>query len=129
GEAAAAAGLGNGLRGRQADRLAALRDDLPGLLVRDVLRHEPAEEPVGERLDRADLVGVDEDAVLVSAVLEADDDVLRDIDETSREVSGVGRANGRVGETLSATVRRGGVLRGRSVTAEGRHDREGGGEA
>src|SRR5439155_2978833 len=96
---AAHAGIGDGLRELQVDRLAALRDDLAGLVVLYVVRHEPAEETIGERLDRADLVGVDEDAVLVSAILEADEDVLRDVDETPREVARVRGPDCRVGET------------------------------
>src|SRR5205814_9253737 len=78
----------------------------------------------GERLDRADLVGVDEDAVLVTAILEADDHVLRDVDETAREVPGVRGTDGRVGETLAATVRRDEVLEDREALAEVRTDRQ-----
>ena len=40
-----------------------------------------------------------------------DDDVLRDVDETAREVAGVRRLERRVGETLTGAVRRDEVLR------------------
>src|SRR4029077_9027420 len=115
--------VGDRARELEVDRVAPLGDDLPRA-VGDVLRHEPAEETVGERLDRADLVGVDEDAVLVSAVLETDDDVLRDVHETPREVAGVRGADGRVGETLAATVRRDEVLENGEALAEVRTDRQ-----
>src|SRR5205814_6069179 len=66
----------------------------------------------------------DENAVLVAAVLEADDDVLRDVDETPREVARVRGPDGRVGETLAATVRRDEVFEDREALAEVRTDRQ-----
>src|SRR5207245_10646868 len=53
--------VGDGLRELDVDRVSALRDQRVGLGVLDVLSHEPAKATVGERLDGADLVGVDED--------------------------------------------------------------------
>src|SRR2546423_1303629 len=121
---AARSGIGDRGGEHEVDRLAPLGDELV-LRVLDVLRHEPAEETVGEGLDRADLVGVDEDAVLVSAVFEADDDVLRDVDETPCEVARVRGPDGRVGEALAATVRRDEVLEDREALPEVRTDRQG----
>ena len=67
---------------------------------------------------------LDEDAVLVAAVLDADDDVLRHVHEAAGEVAGVGGADGRVGQTLAATVRRDEVLEDREALAEVRTDRQ-----
>ena len=121
---AAHARVGDGAREHEVDRIASLRDHPVGLGFLDVLRDEATEETVGERLDRADLVGVDEDAVLVTAILEADDHVLRDVDETAREVPGVRGTDGRVGETLAATVRRDEVLEDREALPEVRTNRQ-----
>src|SRR2546427_6599397 len=121
---AARAGIGDRRGELEVDRLAPLGGELV-LGILDVLRHEPAEETVGERLDRADLIGIDEDAVLVAAVLEADDHVLRDVDETPREVARVRGPDGRVGETLAGTGCRDEVLEDREALAEVRTRREG----
>ena len=52
-----------------------------------------------------------------------DDDVLRDVDETAREVTGVGGLERRVGETLAGAVRGDEVLQHREPFAEVRGDR------
>src|SRR5439155_21564652 len=54
----------------------------------------------------------------------ANDDVLRDVDETPREIARVRGPDGRVGETLAATVRRDEVLEDREALAEVRTDRQ-----
>src|SRR5207245_11502999 len=82
-------GVSDGSRELEVGRVAALGDQL-ALRILDVLRDDPAEESIRERLDHARLVGVDEDAVLVAAVLQPDDHVLRDGDETAREVARAG---------------------------------------
>ena len=53
---------------------------------------------------------VDADAVERAAVELGDDGVLRDVDETTREVTGVRRLERGVGETLTRAVRRDEVL-------------------
>ena len=58
------------------------------------------------------------DAVVGTAVLEADDDVLRDVDQTTGEVPGVGRTQGGVGEALAGTVGRDEVLENREAFHE-----------
>ena len=57
------------------------------------------------------------------AVLLADDELLRDVDETTGQVAGVGGAERGVGETLAGTVRRDEVLEHRQALTEVRLDR------
>ena len=77
----------------------------------------------GSRMSPPSMIGVDDDAVDRAAVLLGDDDVLRHVDETAREVAGVGRLERRVGETLAGAVRRDEVLQHRQAFAEVRGDR------
>src|SRR5438477_1613078 len=63
------------------------------------------------------------DELLRLAVLLADDHVLRDVDETPRQVARVGGAERRVGEALTGTVRRDEVLEHRQALHEVRLDR------
>ncbi len=58
------------------------------------------------------------DEVLRLAVLLADDHVLRDVDETPRQVARVGRAERGVGEALAGAVRRDEVLEHRQALHE-----------
>ena len=58
------------------------------------------------------------DELLRLAVRLADDHVLRDVDETPRQVARVGRAERRVGEALAGTVRRDEVLEHRQAFHE-----------
>ena len=73
---------------------------------------DAAEDAVAEGLD--DLAGVlelrDADAVERAAVELGDDGVLRDVDETTREVTGVRRLERGVREALTRAVRRDEVL-------------------
>ena len=66
-------------------------DDLAGVRVDDVLERVVSGDPVGKALD--DLVtvldGGPDDTVDGSAVLLVDDDVLRDVDQSSGEISGL----------------------------------------
>ena len=57
------------------------------------------------------------------AVVLADDELLRDVDETTREVAGVGGAERGVGETLAGTVGGDEVLEDREALTEVRLDR------
>ena len=63
------------------------------------------------------------DVLLRLAVLLADDDILRHVDEAARQVTGVGRSQRRVGETLAGAVRRDEVLENRQALHEVRLDR------
>ena len=78
-------------------------------------------------LDDATVVELDADdlvqATLGAAVVLTDDDVLRHVDETTRQVAGVGRPQRGVGQTLAGTVRRDEVLEHRQTLAEVRLDR------
>ena len=64
-----------------------------------------------------------DEAALGAAVLLADDDVLRDVDETTGQVPGVGGTQGGVGQTLAGTVRGDEVLEHRQALAVVRLDR------
>ena len=90
-------------------------DDLAGERIDHVFEHDATEDAVAERLD--DLAGLFElghaDAVERSAVELGDDGVLRDVDQTAREVTGVRGLERGVGETLTRAVRRDEVLRAR----------------
>ena len=59
-----------------------------------------------------------------AAIFLADDHVLRDVDETAREVAGVGRAQRGIGETLTRAVRRDEVLENGEAFFERRLDRD-----
>ena len=87
-------------------------EHLAGERVDDVFERDAAEDAVAERLD--DFAGVlelgDADAVERAAVELGDDRVLRDVDETTREVPGVRRLERGVGEALARAVRRDEVL-------------------
>src|SRR5437867_3510994 len=70
------------------------------------------------------LVGEDEDVVLVARVGDAQDDVLRHVHQTAREVARVGRPDRGVGQALAATMRRDEVREDRQALAEVRTDRQ-----
>ena len=61
---------------------------------------------------------LDPDAAACSAVVLADDELLRDVDETTGQVAGVGGAQGGVGETLAGTVGGDEVLEDREALTE-----------
>ena len=99
-------------------------DDFARERVDDVFKHDAPEDAVAERLD--DLAGVfelgDANAVERPAVELGDDGVLRDVDETAREVPGVRRLERGIGETLTGAVRRDEVLEHRETFTEVRRD-------
>ena len=93
--------------------------------ILDVLGGDVADDALRQRLDdvlaflqRGDLEALDR-----AAILFGDRHVLRDVDETTREVAGVGRLERRVGQTLAGAVRRHEVLERRQPFAEVRLDR------
>src|SRR5690606_6077658 len=89
-----------------------LDDDLTGQRVDHVLQRNTPENAIRKRLNH--LAGFfqlgDSNAVERSAVIVRYHRVLRDIDETAREVPGVGRLQSSVGQTFARTVRRDEVL-------------------
>ena len=96
--------------------LVALGDDLAAALGRDVAGRDAAEEVV-VRLARLVVHG-QLDELLGAAVGLADDHVLRDVDQTPRQVSGVGGTQGGVGEALAGAVGRDEVLEHRQAFHE-----------
>ena len=83
----------------------------------------PDQEAAGDALDEAfaDGLGVglgDPDAGVRAAVVLGDDDVLRHVDQAPRQVTGVGRAQRGVGQTLARAVRAQEVLERRQPFAE-----------
>src|SRR6185436_2711426 len=92
--------------------------------VEDLLERRAADDAVAERLD--DLARLDDglgfDAVHRAAVDLVDDHVLRDVDETARQVARVGRLERRVGEALARAVRRDEVLHHFEAFTEVRRD-------
>src|SRR6185312_8184890 len=99
-------------------------ENLAGERVDAVFERHAAEDAVAERLD--DFAGVlelgDADAVERAAVVVGDDRVLRDVDETTREVPGVRRLERGVGEAFARAVRRDEVLEHREAFTEVRRD-------
>src|SRR5262249_3462889 len=95
-------------------------DDFARDRVDDVFERDAAEDTVAERLDL--LAGVlelrDSNAVERPAVELGDDGVLRNVDETTREVAGVRRLEGGVGEALTRAMRRDEVLEDGETFAE-----------
>ena len=73
----------------------------------DVSPHELIEAVLAPRL-----IGeiLNPDAILGAAVIVVDDDVLRDVDETPRQVARVGGTDGRICQTLACAVGRQEVL-------------------
>ena len=107
------------------DLLRALDDDLARLRVGQVGGGPAADDPLAERLEQALLRRLAEpDAGGRAAVVLDDDHVLRDVDQTARQVAGVRGTERRVGQTLAGAVRGDEVLQHRQAFAEGRADRQ-----
>src|SRR5689334_21810794 len=93
--------------------------------ILDVLGSDVSDDALGQRLDdvlaflqRADLETHDGAAILLG-----DRHVLRNVDEATRELTGIGSLECRVGQTLTRTVRGGEVLERRQTFTEVRLDR------
>ena len=84
-----------------------------------------ADETLRQRLDHvlAFLERRRVDAEDRATILFGDRHVLRHVDQTTRQVSGVGRLERRIGQTLAGAVRRREVLEHRQAFAEVRLDR------
>ena len=101
------------------DLLVALDDDLARLRVGHGRCGEAADDALSQRLeDGAVLRLAEPDAGERLAVVVEGDHVLRDVDETARQVAGVGCTERRVGETLA------GAVRGDEVLQHGRPSRK-----
>ncbi len=106
------------------DLLVGPHQHLAGDRVMDVVERHATEDALVERLDL--LAALDErghhDAVERTAVVLVDDGVLRDVDQTAREVTRVRGLERGVGQTLARAVRRDEVLQHREPLAEVRGD-------
>ena len=107
------------------DLLVELDDGLAAERIDDLLERHAADDAVAQRLD--DLARLDDgprlDAVERAAVVLGDDDVLRHVHQTPRQVAGVGGLERRVGQTLARAVRRDEVLQHGEAFTEVRRDR------
>ena len=107
------------------DFLVGLDDDFAGKRIDDIFQRYAAEHTVAERLD--DLAALHErrdlDAIHSAAIFFADDGVLRDVDETARQVAGIGGFQSRIRETFARAVGRDKVLQHGQTFAEVRRDR------
>src|SRR5208283_2111821 len=94
-------------------------------IVLDLLERYAAHDTVAQRLN--DFAGFDdtgdEDSVHGAAVVFADDHVLRDVHQTARQVTRVGRLQSRVGQALAGAVRRDEVFEHRQPFTEIGRDR------
>ena len=98
----------------------------PRRRIDDRLERHASDDAVAQPLD--DLAARVDDRPRLEAVERAavdlgDDHVLRDVDETARQVAGVRRLERRVGETLAGAVRRDEVLQHGQAFTEVRRDR------
>ena len=93
--------------------------------IEDVLGRHVADETLGQGLDHvfAFLQRGRVEAEDRAAILFLDRHVLRHVDQSTREVTGVGRLECRVGQTLTGSVRRREVLEHRQPFTEVRLDR------
>ena len=105
------------------DLLVDLDDDLT-LEVLEALERDAADDAVAQRLD--DLAGLDDrrdvDAFDRAAIVLADDDVLRHVDETTGQVAGVSGLQCGIGQALTRAVGRDEVLQHGEAFTEVRRD-------
>src|SRR5262249_48963001 len=87
-------------------------DDDVALIVLDLLERGAADDAVAQRLD--DVAGfndgADIDAIERSAVVLADDHVLRNVNQAARQVAGVGGLERRIRQAFARAMRRDEVL-------------------
>ncbi len=106
------------------DLLALIDDHLARERVGDSLERHAADDAIAQRFD--DLATLHDrprvDAVHRAAIDLVDDHVLRDVDETTRQVARVGGLERRVGEALARAVRRDEVVQHRQPFTEVRRD-------
>src|SRR6185312_31174 len=99
-------------------------DDYVAVVILDLLERHATDDAVTQRFDN--FAGFDDtgdvDAVHRSAIVFADDDVLRNVHQTASQVSRIGRLQSRIGKTLASAVRRDEVLQHGQPFAEVRRD-------
>ena len=107
------------------DLLTRLADHLARERVDHVVERRAAQNAVVERLHHVvvALDGRSRQTAQRAAILLVDDDVLRHVDQTARQITGVGRFQRRIGQTLTGTVRRDEVFEHRQTLLEVREDR------
>ena len=105
--------------------LAGLAEHLARQGVDDVVKRRTAQNAVVERLYHVvvALDGRSRQTTQRTAVLLVDNHVLSHVDQTARQITGVGRLQGGIGKTLSGTVRRDEVLEHRQTLLEVRENR------
>src|SRR5271165_7314995 len=95
-------------------------DDHVAVVVFDLLKRYAAHDAVAQRLDN--FAGFDDalhvNAVDGAAVVLADDDVLRHVDQAAGQVAGIGRLERRVGQSLAGAVGRDEILEHRQTFTE-----------
>ena len=101
------------------------RHDDVAFVIALIFESHAADDAVAQRFD--DFARFDDrfdhDAFRRAAIVFADDHVLRHVDQTPREVTGVGRLERRIRQTLTRAVRRDEVLQHVEAFAEVRRDR------
>ena len=115
----------DGFGDRLGDLLAGPADHLAGQRVDHVVQGHTSEDAVVQRLHDVvvALDGRSGQTAQRAAVLLVDDDVLCDVDQTTGQITGVGRLQGGIGQTLAGTVRGDEVLQHRKSLLEVREDR------
>src|SRR5579862_2006493 len=95
-------------------------DDDVAVVVFDFLERHAADDSVTQRFD--DFAGFDDtlhvDAVDSSAIVFADDDVLRDVDQAASQIAGIGGFERGIGQSLAGAVRRDEIFQHRQSFAE-----------
>ena len=93
------------------DHLIGVDDDLSRFRIGDLIHRDAAQNPVVQRLDALFAVGHiaypyarDLLAQVMEAILLADDDVLRHVDQTPGQVTRVRRTQSGIGQALAGTV-------------------------
>ena len=100
-------------------------DQLAGMRIVDVVHGRTAQDTFVQRLYDI-LVALDRrsgQAAQRTAVLFADNHVLRHIDQTARQITGIGRFQRGIGQTLTGAVRRDEIFQHRKPLLEVRQDR------
>ena len=118
------AGPLDGLRRILRNDRVAFEKPLPRARIEHVLRRHVADDPVGQRLDDvlAFLQGAHVECEDRAAVAFRDRHVLRDVDQSPRQIARVRRLQRRIGQSLACAVRRKEVFADRQTLPEVGHD-------
>ena len=114
-------GLSQGL----GDLLTGRNDDLAVLRIHHIVNRHTTEDTLGEAGNNliAVLQGGADQSAQGTTVLLVDDHIVRDVHESTCQVSSVGRLHGGVGQTFTGTVGRDEVLQHRHTLLEVRQNR------